>query len=148
MTCTNPAATHCNLHWWCFSSTNQAFTDVQTYKWALVLQLALCDGGGGVNIYDIIHTFALYLVVAECWNVKSYMYSFYGFLGVKRHVYCGTGCTQRLHITWIDTWIYHTSTVCEPFSASILYMHCVRLCACVHACVRVLACGPLSAVHA
>ena len=35
--------TLCNLHWWCFSSTNQAFTNVYTYKWALVLQLALCN---------------------------------------------------------------------------------------------------------
>ena len=24
--------TLCNLHWWCFSSTNQAFTNVHTYK--------------------------------------------------------------------------------------------------------------------
>ena len=29
-----------------FSSTNQAFTNVHTYKQALVLQLALCGGGG------------------------------------------------------------------------------------------------------
>ena len=42
MTCIHPAATHCNLHWWCVSSTNQAFTNMHTCKWALVLQLAPC----------------------------------------------------------------------------------------------------------
>ena len=46
----HPAAAHCNLHWWCFSSTNQAFTNVHTYKWAPVLQLALC-GGKQLYIY-------------------------------------------------------------------------------------------------
>ena len=50
MTCIHPAAAHCNLHWWCFSSPNQAFTNVHTYKRALVLQLALRGGGGGIYI--------------------------------------------------------------------------------------------------
>ena len=37
MTCIHPAATHCNLHCWCFSSTNQAFTNVHTY-----VQMSTC----------------------------------------------------------------------------------------------------------
>ena len=49
MTCIHPAAIHGNLRWWCFSSTNQAFTNVHTYKRALALQLALCGGGGGMR---------------------------------------------------------------------------------------------------
>ena len=47
------------------------------------------------NIYDIIHSLALYLVVAECSNIKSYIFSFYGFLGVKRHVLWDRVHTQR-----------------------------------------------------
>ena len=38
MTC-HAATTHCNLHWWCFSSTNQAFANVHTCTWTHVLQL-------------------------------------------------------------------------------------------------------------
>ena len=34
MTCNHAATACCNLHWWCFSSTNQAFTIVHTYNWA------------------------------------------------------------------------------------------------------------------
>ena len=40
------------------------------------------------NIYDIIHSLSLYLVVAECSNIISYIYLFiFWVLGVKRHVY-------------------------------------------------------------
>ena len=68
MICIHPTAAHYNLHWWCFSSTNNAFTNVHTYKWALVLQFALCGGGSGGNY---LHYITILWYFATC-TVSTY----------------------------------------------------------------------------
>ena len=102
MTCIHAAAAHCNMHWWCFSSTNQAFTNMHTYKWALVLQLALYGSGGGVF-------FILLVVVILC----SVLYGC---------VCCV--CNTYVHIILFSLCNYSTLHVCT-FVLDLCMHHCL-----------------------
>ena len=107
MTCIHAATAPYNLHWWCFSLTNQAFTDVPT----CIEMSAFC------NLHGVVVVVYINVVVILCSVLCM----------VSGESFSVATCT----VWW---WLYVVVTLCSVVT-SLLDMVDGGVCVCVCVCM-------------